>query len=192
VAKLVAVQLSGVLGLYLPPVFKSPPPPSPPQTIIWLPVQTAVCSCRASGALVVMVGVQLSPMGLYLPPVFKPLMLLGVPPQTIISLPVQTAVCFCRASGALVVLVGVQLSPLGSYLPPVFKPGPPRVPPQTIISLPALPVQTAVCRNRASGALVIVVGVQVFVVGSYLPPVFKPLPSNPPQTIIRSPVQTAV
>ena len=38
---LVAVQLS-VLGLYLPPVFKSPPLPSPPQTIISLPVQTAV------------------------------------------------------------------------------------------------------------------------------------------------------
>ena len=37
---LVAVQLS-VLGLYLPPVFKAPPR-SPPQTIISLPVQTAV------------------------------------------------------------------------------------------------------------------------------------------------------
>ena len=37
---LVAVQLS-VLGLYLPPVFKVPLP-TPPQTIISLPVQTAV------------------------------------------------------------------------------------------------------------------------------------------------------
>ena len=37
---LVAVQLS-VLGLYLPPVFKSRTP-SPPQTIISLPVHTAV------------------------------------------------------------------------------------------------------------------------------------------------------
>ena len=27
---------------YLPPVFKRPPPPAPPQTIISLPVQTAV------------------------------------------------------------------------------------------------------------------------------------------------------
>ena len=39
---LVAVQLS-VLGLYLPPVLKLLPLPShPPQTIISLPVQTAV------------------------------------------------------------------------------------------------------------------------------------------------------
>jgi hypothetical protein len=38
---LVAVQLS-VLGLYLPPVFKRPETPAPPQTIISLPVHTAV------------------------------------------------------------------------------------------------------------------------------------------------------
>ena len=38
---LVAVQLS-VLGLYLPPVFKGLLPSTPPQTIISLPVQTAV------------------------------------------------------------------------------------------------------------------------------------------------------
>jgi hypothetical protein len=41
--RLVAVQLS-VLGLYLPPVFKTSNncAPVPPQTIIWLPVHTAV------------------------------------------------------------------------------------------------------------------------------------------------------
>ena len=38
---LVAVQLS-VLGLYLPPVLKALPFAYPPQTIISLPVQTAV------------------------------------------------------------------------------------------------------------------------------------------------------
>ena len=38
---LVAVQLS-VLGLYLPPVFVHSMPLDPPQTIISLPVQTAV------------------------------------------------------------------------------------------------------------------------------------------------------
>jgi hypothetical protein len=38
---LVAVQLS-VLGLYLPPVFKSPELLNPPQTIISLLVHTAV------------------------------------------------------------------------------------------------------------------------------------------------------
>jgi hypothetical protein len=38
---LVAVQLS-VLGLYLPPVFSQPLLSPPPQTIISLPVHTAV------------------------------------------------------------------------------------------------------------------------------------------------------
>jgi hypothetical protein len=67
---LVAVQLS-VLGLYLPPVFKSLLLSAPPQTIISLPLQTAVCSSRAAGALVMLVAVQLFVLGLYLPPVFK-------------------------------------------------------------------------------------------------------------------------
>ena len=50
---------------------KSCVPSYPPQTIISLPVQTAVCSSRAVGALVVLVAVQLSVLGLYLPPVLK-------------------------------------------------------------------------------------------------------------------------
>ena len=65
-----AVQLS-VPGLYLPPVFNSYELSSPPQTIISLPVHTAVWLLRASGALVVLVAVQLSVPGLYLPPVFE-------------------------------------------------------------------------------------------------------------------------
>jgi len=87
---LVAVQLS-VLGLYLLPVFKSLGMKFlPPQTIISLPVHTALCPCRLEGALVVLVAVQLSVIGLYLPPV--PVgKVKGTPPQTIISLPVQTA-----------------------------------------------------------------------------------------------------
>jgi hypothetical protein len=57
---LTAVQLSAV-ELYLAPVFKLPPLLSvPPQTIISLPVQTAVCWDRAVGALVVLVGVHVS------------------------------------------------------------------------------------------------------------------------------------
>jgi len=76
------------LGLYLPPVFKKLPL-SPPQTIISLPVHTAVGKNRPAGAPVVLVAVQLSVLGLYLPPVFKRLGL--PPPQTIISLPVHTA-----------------------------------------------------------------------------------------------------
>jgi hypothetical protein len=89
---LVAVQLS-VLGLYLPPVFKiGPPQPScPPQTIISLPLHTAVWDSRASGALVVLVTVQLLVLGLYLPPVLKETGK-SPPPQTIISLPLHTAV----------------------------------------------------------------------------------------------------
>ena len=65
---------------------------SPPQTIISLPVQTAVWNVRAAGALVVLVAVQLSVLGLYLPPVFEIVLPYPAPPQTIISLPVQTAV----------------------------------------------------------------------------------------------------
>ena len=69
--RLVVVQLS-VLGLYLPPVLENGlPAVPPPQTIIWLPVHTAVCCVRAEGALVRLVAVQLSVVGLYLPPVLK-------------------------------------------------------------------------------------------------------------------------
>jgi hypothetical protein len=69
----VAVQLS-VLELYLPPLFKSLvqlEPLHPPQTIISVPAHTAVNCCRALGAFVVLVAVQLSLLGLYLPPVFR-------------------------------------------------------------------------------------------------------------------------
>ncbi len=92
---------------------------NPPQTIISLPVQTAVCRYRPKGALVVLVAAQVLVLGLYLPPVFKRL-LSSYPPQTIISLPIQTVVCWYRASGALVVLVAAHVSVPGSYLPPVF------------------------------------------------------------------------
>ena len=54
---------------------------------------------RTSGALVVLVALQLSVLGLYLPPVFKTSLAVR-PPQTIISLPVHTAVWLSRAVGA--------------------------------------------------------------------------------------------
>src|ERR1041385_7929259 len=77
---------------YLPPVFKGLPL-LPPHTIISLPVHTAVCQYRPSGALVVLVAAQLSVMGLYFPPVLKSMNGQQInPPQTIISLPVHTAV----------------------------------------------------------------------------------------------------
>jgi hypothetical protein len=88
----VAVQLS-VLGSYLPPlaVYEGDPNKLPPQIIISLSVQTAVCPSRADGALAVLVIVQLSVVGLYLAPVNKVLVPLH-PPQTIISLSDHTAV----------------------------------------------------------------------------------------------------
>ena len=87
---LVAVQLS-VPGSYLPPVLKWLRA-LPPQTIISLPVQTAVCSYRAAGALVVLVAVQLSVLRIVSPAGIQRASP-SYPPQTIISLPVQTAVC---------------------------------------------------------------------------------------------------
>jgi hypothetical protein len=55
---------------YLPPVLRRLPLlSSPPQTTISLLVQTAVCQCRATGALVLLVAVHVLVPGLYLPPV---------------------------------------------------------------------------------------------------------------------------
>ena len=51
---------------YLPPVLKDAAAGAATQTIISLPVETAVGTYRAVGALVVLVAVQLSVPGLYL------------------------------------------------------------------------------------------------------------------------------
>jgi hypothetical protein len=48
---------------YLPPVFRAPLPSYPPQTIISLPVETAVWDARGPGALVVLVAIQLLVLG---------------------------------------------------------------------------------------------------------------------------------
>ena len=56
----VATQPS-VPGVYRPPLFEKPLTSSPPQTIISLPVHTAVCSYRAAGAAVQVSSVQLAP-----------------------------------------------------------------------------------------------------------------------------------
>ena len=50
-------------------------------------------------------------------------------------------------------------------------------------------------KDRAVGALVVLVAVQLSVLGLYLPPVFRSVEASaihPPQTIISLPVQTAV
>src|SRR6266851_3883517 len=69
---LVAIQLS-VVGLYRPPVLNRlrSVTESPPQTIISLPVQTALGPSRALGAPTVLVAVQVSVSGSYRPPVLK-------------------------------------------------------------------------------------------------------------------------
>src|SRR5256885_358305 len=65
--------------------------------------------------------------------------------------------------GVLAMLTAVQPSVRGSYLPPVFKSfNEALTPPQTIIPFP---LQTAVCRNRAAGALVVPLAVHVFMPG---------------------------
>ena len=88
---LVVTQLL-VPGVYRPPLFRSVGVSSlPPQTIISLPVHTALCRYRATGTFApVLVGTHVSVPGVYRPPSFK-LPLLPLPPQTIISLPVHTA-----------------------------------------------------------------------------------------------------
>jgi hypothetical protein len=91
----VAVAVAVVVGVAVGVGVGSP---LPPQTIISLPVQTAVCPYRAAGAFVPLVGIQLFVPGLYLRPSFKysPPVLILVPPQRIISLPVQIAVWYIR------------------------------------------------------------------------------------------------
>ena len=61
----------GIVAQYLPPVLNTLTSLPPPQTIIWLPVHTAVWLFRASGVPTVLIAVQLSLLGLYLPPVFR-------------------------------------------------------------------------------------------------------------------------
>ena len=114
---LVAAQLS-VPGSYLPPVLVALPLlSSPPQTIISLPAQTAVCRYRASGALVVLVAAQLSVLGLYLPPVFSSTLVASSRPRRSFHCRPKLPCVRSRASGALVVLVAAQLSVPGSYIP---------------------------------------------------------------------------
>ena len=64
-------------------------------------------------------------------------------------------------------LIATQLFVFGLYLPPVLKELKKSRPPQTIMSLS---VHTAVWDNRAVGALVVLVAVQVSAPGLYLPP----------------------
>ena len=106
---------------------------------------------------------------------------------------VAVAVDVGEGEGVVVtVAVGVGAPASPQYLPPVSKSSKLllRLPPQAIISLP---VHTAVWEERAAGALVVLVAVQLSMPGLYLPPVLKMLLiPTPPQTIIWLPVHTAV
>src|SRR5580765_5857594 len=102
-----------VSAQYLPPAFTLFPLTScPPQTIISLPVHTAVSRFWPGGALKVLIDVQEFEPGSYRPP-FRP----ENPAHTIISCPFHMAVWPPRGSGALLKLVAVQLLLTGSYLP---------------------------------------------------------------------------
>ena len=91
------------------------------------------------------------------------------PPQTSIFVPVQATTGLFLGGGALVVVVATHESVLGLYFPPRLSGIRKLPPPQTIISVP---VQTqAEELNLVVGAPVVVVAVQLFNVGSYLPPV---------------------
>ena len=77
----------------------------------------------------------------------------------------------------------------GLYFPPVFTPSAAYSAPDDHFT--AGPYGCV--EYRAVGALVVLVAVQLFVMGLYLPPVFNGLSlSDPPQTIIWLPVHTAV
>jgi hypothetical protein len=153
----VGAQVS-VAGSYLAPEFtpsKDPPPkaPLPPQTIIFVPVQTAVCNSRGVGApRPVEVADQESVEGSYRPPVPNggPTNPPVFPPQMIMRVPVQTAVCPTRASGVPSPDdVEFHESLTGSYREPVATATESAdSPPQMIISVP---VQIAVWYPRAEG-----------------------------------------
>src|SRR5882672_3744964 len=95
----------------------------PPQTIISVPVQTALWNARGLAAPSVGIAVHVSVAGSYRPPSYVSRFLSSNPPQTIISFPVQIEVCPRRAEGAPAgpEAVGVHVSVAGSYRPPELK-----------------------------------------------------------------------
>ncbi len=103
-----------VAGSYRPPVLSAPidPAPWPPQTIMRVPVQIAVCPARAMGTPALVMRAQVSVIGLYRPPVYSTVAAPS-PPQTIMREPVQTAVCPARRAGAPAVATGAQESVVG-------------------------------------------------------------------------------
>lgn len=109
----------GKLGNYrvsMPPVFVLVSAEWPPQIIIWVPVQTALCEDLGIGEPVeAEIGSQVFEIGLYLPPLLTSGISDSVtPPQIIISVPDQTVELPQRALGAANVDVADQVSVRGS------------------------------------------------------------------------------
>ena len=165
---------------YLPPVLRGSLPPSrPPQIIISLPVQAAVCETRPMGALVVLVAVQLSVSGSYLPPVFNALGLRSsaTPDDHFTPSPdcrvtvsgsgrVAPDGCCPTIGDRIVSPTGVQIAAKVTSAPDDhFAAGPDRR-----------------MTESGTGALVMLVAVQVSVLGLYLPPVFKGVSLRPRQS----------
>jgi hypothetical protein len=95
---------------------------------------------------------------------------LGVAPGVVLGVGVGLGVGDTEGVGDTVGLgvgVGVGVEPpCAQYRPPVLV----TPPPHTIISVP---LQIAVCESRGEGAVRVLVGAQVFVLGSYRPPVLS-------------------
>ncbi len=102
----IARQVSAV-GLYAAPSLSVLPSEStPPQTIISVPVQTALWPLRALGAPVALMAAQLCGENVsFLPSPSTDA--LSRPPNTIMALPVLTALWAKRGEGALTVVICV-------------------------------------------------------------------------------------
>src|SRR5205085_7931239 len=77
---LVAGNHEFVAGSYCAPVLSTFTEFAPPQTIIFVPVHTAVCNWRPIGALLVVVALQELAVGSYWPPVLSKLVVVLSPP----------------------------------------------------------------------------------------------------------------
>ena len=147
---LVAVQLS-VVGLYFPPLFKDHKRKNPPQTIISLPVQTAVCPSGlgrvgSAGRGPTIRARIISPAGVQIGSVFE-----STPDDHFTASP--TAVCILSATrrvggaGGCPTVRARIVSPAGVQIVAAII-----YPPQTIISLPVHTTMWPARHRRVGGA----------------------------------------
>ena len=164
---LVAVQLS-VPGSYLPPgIQKAAATAATPDDHFTAGPHCSVID-RAAGALVVLVAIQLSVLGLYFPPVFKSTAYRQSAPDDHFAAGPDRRVTASGsgrvggAGGCPTIRAGI-VSPAGVQRAC-----------QLIRPTRSFHCQSRLpCDLRAAGALVVLVAVQLFVPGLYLPPVFN-------------------